>query len=89
MTLVTIVNRSYDELLTEFSLRVNGPRTLPGDPDNSFIVRKLDGRLGPGEGTPMPRGRPRLPDSLIEAVRAWVEVGAPKDESILGVPAVP
>jgi hypothetical protein len=48
-------------------------RVKPGDPDNSFLIRKLRG-LGPGD--PMPQGTPPLPESLISMIEDWVARGA-------------
>ncbi len=56
-------------------------RVVPGDPSKSFVWRKLTNQLGPGEGSPMPRGlsawRPLAGDSL-RALRCWIEQGAPR-----------
>jgi hypothetical protein len=51
-------------------------RVLPGDPDRSFLVRKLEGALGPGEGEQMPRVGARLRADLIDLVRRWIAAGA-------------
>lgn len=48
-------------------------RVTPGDPENSFLIRKLRG-LGPGDS--MPQGAPVLPDSVITMIEDWVERGA-------------
>ena len=51
------------------------PRVSPGDPDNSCIVRKLEG--GPGiSGLQMPRGRAPLPQEQIAIIRQWIADGA-------------
>jgi hypothetical protein len=62
----------------------NGParaagllRVAPGDPDRSFLLRKLLADLGPGEGEPMPRVGQRLPAARIALVRSWILAGAP------------
>jgi hypothetical protein len=52
-------------------------RVLPGEPDRSFLVRKLEGP-GPGEGEPMPRNAPPLEQYERELVRRWIEDGAPR-----------
>ena len=50
-------------------------RVKPGDPDNSYLVRKLQG--GPGiVGAQMPFGGPYLPQSSIDVIRAWIANGA-------------
>lgn len=52
-------------------------RVDPSQPGNSFLVDKLRGALAAGEGAPMPRGLPRLPERSIRLVEAWIEAGAP------------
>src|SRR5262249_24266193 len=52
-------------------------RVKPGDPDDSFLVRKLEGNLDPGEGSPMPQTGPRLTQDHIDQIRAWIAAGAP------------
>jgi hypothetical protein len=56
----------------------------PGDPDGSFMLRKLTNDLNPNpriEGEPMPdNGRmpwEQLPDEEIAAIRCWIAGGAP------------
>jgi hypothetical protein len=56
-------------------------RVAPGDPDRSFLLRKLEGRLGPDEGAQMPRVGSELPPTLIDLVRRWIAAGAPLDAS--------
>jgi hypothetical protein len=52
-------------------------RVAPGDPDRSFILRKLEGVLDSGEGDPMPRAGTKLRPDLIELIRRWIAAGAP------------
>jgi hypothetical protein len=56
-------------------------RVVPGDPDRSFLLRKLEGTLGPDEGQAMPRVGSQLPPKLIDLVRRWIAAGAPADAS--------
>jgi len=56
-------------------------RVAPGDPDRSFLLRKLEGTLAPDEGQPMPRIGSPLPPTLIDLVRRWIAAGAPADAS--------
>lgn len=55
-------------------------RVVPGAPDTSFLMDKLLGKLGPGEGDPMPQGRSALPDDDIQLIRKWILAGAPRTE---------
>jgi len=53
-------------------------RVKPGDPDNSYLIRKLNG--GPGiSGSRMPQGGPALPPSQIQRIRDWILAGAPNN----------
>jgi hypothetical protein len=54
-------------------------RVAPGDPERSFLLRKLEGTLGAGEGDPMPRVGTRLPAASIDLVRRWIAAGASAD----------
>lgn len=50
-------------------------RVAPGDPDNSYLVRKIEG--GPDiVGAQMPFGRAPLPPEAIAAIRQWIADGA-------------
>ena len=50
-------------------------RIAPGDPDNSYLVWKIEGRPEI-VGARMPRGRDPLPHEQIDAVRQWIADGA-------------
>ena len=52
-------------------------RVAPGDPDSSYIVRKLQGSSSI-TGQQMPFGGPYLPQSTIDVIRQWITAGAPK-----------
>jgi hypothetical protein len=54
-------------------------RVAPGDPENSYIVHKLEGRAGIA-GVRMPlTGPPYLTDGQILVIRRWIEIGAPNN----------
>jgi hypothetical protein len=55
-------------------------RTLvvPGDPDGSFLMIKLEGTQAAGEGTPMPQSG-ALSTEALELVRQWIADGATLD----------
>ena len=69
---------AYASLVNAESNSVDGAiLVIPGDPDNSYLVQKLES--GPSiTGNPMPPSS-ALPDEKIEAVRAWIEAGASRD----------
>lgn len=53
-------------------------RVEPGDPDNSYLVHKIEGTAASvgGVDTRMPLGNPPLSASEIATIRAWIEEGA-------------
>jgi len=60
----------------------NKIRVVPGNPLASFLFQKVDQNpslLAADEGDPMPQGGQRLPQQRIDAIRMWIERGAPND----------
>lgn len=54
-------------------------RVVPGDPDSSYIVHKLEGRPGI-IGRQMPySGPPYLTSGQLVIIRRWIEIGAPRN----------
>jgi hypothetical protein len=54
-------------------------RVIPGDPQNSYLVHKLEGRPGI-VGERMPRGAgPFLTDGQMLVIKRWIELGAAND----------
>ena len=51
-------------------------RVNPGNPDDSYIVWKIEGRSGIVGGR-MPLGLDPLTPEQIAAIRGWIEAGAP------------
>jgi hypothetical protein len=49
-------------------------RVVPGQPDASFLVQKLEGTQTLGDR--MPQGGPYLPQSLVDDIRLWIANGA-------------
>lgn len=49
-------------------------RIEPGEPDNSYLVQKLEGTAQVGGR--MPLGAPALPNELVQALRQWINDGA-------------
>jgi hypothetical protein len=67
--LVNVPSRSRPELML----------VKPGDPENSYLIHKLEGRSGI-VGLRMPRnGPPYLTDGQILVIRRWIAIGAPRD----------
>lgn len=77
--LVLNTDATYDMLVDVSSQQV--PELLrvePGNADDSYLIRKLEG--GPDIfGAQMPRGGPPLPQDTIDDVRAWIDAGALDD----------
>src|SRR5262249_62348142 len=72
-------DRSYDQLVGVPATIAGGTvRVVPGDPDASFLVRKLRGTLAAGEGSRMPLVGAPLVDDELALVEAWVAGGAPR-----------
>jgi len=70
---------AYDNLVGVRSAEQNNLfRVSPGNPDDSYIIRKLEG--GPNiTGGQMPLNRPALPQPTINAIRIWISRGAPRN----------
>jgi len=52
-------------------------RVKPGDPDSSYIIRKISGAPGIVGGR-MPLDETPLPQSTIDVIRQWIANGAPQ-----------
>jgi len=50
-------------------------RVQPGDPDDSYIIQKLEGHAA--VGAQMPLGGPYLSSDTIGVIRQWITDGAP------------
>jgi methionine-rich copper-binding protein CopC len=64
-------------------------RVKPGDPDNSYIIQKLEGHAAVGKQMPFgcPTSQPCLPTTTIAFVRQWITNGAPAAAAAAGVTA--
>lgn len=71
---------AYAQLVNVSSLeRPSLRRVTPGDPDNSYLIHKVDGRSGI-VGLRMPfSGVPFLTDGQILVLKRWIANGAPRD----------
>ena len=49
-------------------------RVIPGDPDGSFLIQKLDGTQT--VGSRMPDGGPYLTTATVNVIRQWIQNGA-------------
>ncbi len=69
---------SFDNLVNIAALQIGGGgafRVLPGDPDNSYLIQKLEGDQM--VGGQMPPGAP-LQQAVIDEIRLWITNGAPR-----------
>jgi hypothetical protein len=71
---------AYGELVNVASSRKPGAiRVIPGDPDASYLIHKLEGRSDI-VGQRMPRtGGPFLTAGQVTIIRRWIELGARND----------
>lgn len=67
---------AYDQLVNRpAAFKPGAIRVIPGDPDNSYIVHKVEGTVGIA-GVRMPLGGPYLTDGQILILRRWIALGA-------------
>ena len=70
---------AYDSIVRVASSRKAGAvRIVPGDPDNSYLVQKVEGAAGI-TGVRMPQGGPYLSEGQILILRRWIQLGAPRN----------
>jgi hypothetical protein len=71
---------AYDQIVNVPSARKAGAiRIIPGDPENSYMVHKLEGRPGI-VGIRMPfSGAPFLTDGQMLILKRWIAIGAPRN----------
>lgn len=77
--LILLSSVSYGLLVSAPSTQAAGvARVIPGNPDDSYLIRKLEGRGI--SGLRMPRsGPPYLTSGQIQIIRRWIEIGAPNN----------
>lgn len=77
---------SYAMIVNAPSVEVPGlRRILPGDPDASYLIQKIEGRAAGGGR--MPLNLPPLPAETIAVMRQWVAQGAPRSVASPDPPA--
>jgi hypothetical protein len=71
---------AYTNLVDVFATGANRPLVDPGNPDNSFLVNKLDGSFDDpevnGSGSRMPLAMDPLTPEELDLVVTWIEQGA-------------
>jgi hypothetical protein len=69
---------AYSQLVNVPSVRKPGAiRVIPGDPDGSYLVQKLEGAADI-LGARMPLNSMFLTDGQVKIVRRWIAIGAPR-----------
>ncbi len=58
--------------------RTGAIRVVPGDPENSYLIHKLEGRPDI-TGKPMPLNGQRLTPGQILILKRWIAIGAPRN----------
>jgi hypothetical protein len=53
-------------------------RVIPGDPDTSYLIQKIEGRSGIA-GQRMPMNGPFLTEGQILVIRRWIQLGAERN----------
>ena len=78
--LVLLEGRSYQALVSQPSrFKAGAVLVVPGDPDASYLVHKLEGAADI-VGSRMPRGTgPFLTSGQMQIIRRWIELGAKND----------
>jgi hypothetical protein len=71
---------AYDQIVNVASRgKPVATRIIPGDPENSYLVQKLEGRAGI-VGVRMPfAGAPFLTDGQMVILKRWIAIGAPRN----------
>jgi hypothetical protein len=76
--LVLTSGRAYAATVNVPSRQNSGlSRVQPGDPENSYLYRKITGANI--TGARMPQGLPPLDEARLRLVRDWIRRGAPND----------
>lgn len=77
MNLTSVAN-SFAALVGVASLEVPAiDRVAAGNPDNSYLIQKLEGTAAVGDR--MPQGGPFLNQATIDMIRQWIADGAPNN----------
>jgi hypothetical protein len=70
---------SYNNLVNVASrFKAGAVRVVPSDPENSYLIHKLEGRSTIA-GVRMPMNGPYLQPGQILVIRRWIEIGAPNN----------
>jgi hypothetical protein len=77
---------AYDNLVGVTAVASSLRRVSPREPANSFLYHKLSAKTFPNSyavaGSPMPSAGPAISAGALEAIRLWIEAGAPETGSV-------
>ncbi len=76
LTLTSSPATSYGNLVGVTSPTSGEVRVIVSDAANSYLVKKLEGTQGSGNGSRMPIGGSQLDDIDITNVKNWINTGA-------------
>ncbi len=86
LTYETSYNDLVDRVPQNPSAAAAGMKLVdPGNPENSFLLTKLMGPESPDQGARMPFGGGTIHNGKIEAIRKWIEAGAPRTGRVPGI----
>jgi hypothetical protein len=87
-----VSDTAYDQLVNRYSERGGKYLVQPGSRQDSFLWEKLaaatEGYDLDGRGSPMPNGSAALTPAELEAVRLWIQFGAPATGVVNGTEEV-
>jgi hypothetical protein len=69
---------AYDQLSISSTQKPGTQRVIPGNPDGSYLINKLEGTASTGRRMPF-NGPPYLTSGQIAIIRRWIEIGAPRN----------
>jgi hypothetical protein len=77
---------AYNNLIDVPALSSQDLLIDPRNPHSSYLYQKLAAKTEPGSfaiaGSPMPAGGPGISTGQLEAIRLWIEAGAPETGSV-------
>ena len=77
--MVLLPGRAYDSIVNAPSRNKPGAiKVIPGDPENSYLIHKLEGRSDI-VGVRMPQRGPFLTDGQVAIIKRWIQLGARRD----------
>ncbi len=79
LTLGSSASANYNNLVNVPSPTSGEIRVIPNDANNSYLVKKLEGRQGSGNGSRMPLGGSPLDNIDLTNIKNWINTGAPNN----------